>query len=230
MKFKSLDEEKIVSLKKKSNFLLPVPGGSLMISILRGSNPRTMEYECGISWDDLAKILEAHGIDKKEIAKIPRQYMGDGYSLNSVAQYLNKVTTGKNAADALMVAWGEWNKAIKTSDGIRFEEKETDEMRYLKEANEETREIEIGKRKVTFVKRGNSWVVEKYDRYTVFRCIEDYGFREELPEFYVSSVSDVNAATLEKAANEWKKKAEQRLKENYDAIMNVIDDIEDQIK
>ena len=134
MKFKSLDEEKIVSLKKKSNFLLPVPGGSLMISILRGSNPRTMEYECGISWDDLAKVLEAHGIDKKEIAKIPRQYMGSGYSLNSVAQYLNKVPTGKNAADSLMVAWGEWNKAIKTSDGIRFEEKETDEMKCLKEA------------------------------------------------------------------------------------------------
>lgn len=134
MKFKTLDEEKIVSLKKKSNFLLPVPGGSLMISILRGSNPRTMEYECGISWDDLAKVLEAHGIDKKEIAKIPRQYMGSGYSLNSVAQYLNKVPTGKNAADSLMVAWGEWNKAIKTSDGIRFEEKETDEMKYLKEA------------------------------------------------------------------------------------------------
>ena len=134
MKFKTLDEEKIVSLKKKSNFLLPVPGGSLMISILRGSNPRTMEYECGISWDDLAKVLEAHGIDKKEIAKIPRQYMGSGYSLNSVAQYLNKVPTGKNAADSLMVAWGEWNKAIKTSDGIRFEEKETDEMKCLKEA------------------------------------------------------------------------------------------------
>ena len=134
MKFKTLDEEKIVSLKKKSNFLLPVPGGSLMISILRGSNPRTMEYECGISWDDLAKVLEAHGIDKKEIAKIPRQYMGSGYSLNSVAQYLNKVPTGKNAADSLMVAWGEWNRAIKTSDGIRFEEKETDEMKCLKEA------------------------------------------------------------------------------------------------